>query len=188
MSLTTASKSWVPAIPSALSLFRMAMAIVFPMVSSRWRATVIIVAGLSDLGDGCLARRLGVAGPVGGHVDAITDKVFALSILITLTENGIFQPWQLVVLLSRDGLVIALSVFIAAKRRWIAFQQMPARNLGKITTAFMFGLFLVAALSPPHDPLLLIAFTISALCSVAAAVDYFIQFIRAYSRDRRTNV
>ena len=178
---TCPTRSWAAVLPHAVSSLRVAMAVLFPLMpTARWRATVILVAGLSDLGDGFIARRLGVAHAWGGHLDAISDKVFVLSVLVTLLVDGLIGPWQVALLLSRDLAVASIAAYVALLRQWSAFERMPARWAGKVTTAAMFTLFLTLVLLDDRNRLAgTFAFAVAAACSLAAAVNYIIVFCYA---------
>lgn len=155
------------------------MAALFPFVPREWWASVVLVAGLSDLADGMIARRLGVASAAGGQFDAITDKVFAVCVLATFLYEGVMQPWHAIMLLSRDIVVIALAIYVASQRHWAGFSQMPARPLGKLTTAMLFVFFLSAVTLPSDHAVAEILFVVAVLLAFTAAVDYVIQLVKA---------
>ena len=62
-----------------------------------WAAVILVVAIVSDLVDGVLARRLGSASPAGRLFDHTADVVFVLSGLVAGAARGAF-PWVLPVL------------------------------------------------------------------------------------------
>ena len=183
MQQAAATRPWVAVAPSALSVLRIALAALFPFVpGNQWRASIVLVAGLSDMADGFVARRLGVASAAGGQLDAMTDKVFVLCVLITFLSEGRMQPWQVALLLTRDVVVVVLATYVAVRRQWSGFLQMPARLLGKLTTVAMFTLFLAAVLWPPEHLAVQILFAVTALLGVVASIDYLIQLLKARRR------
>ncbi len=179
MQPVAATRPWVAVVPSALSVLRIAMAAMFPFVPGEWRAPVVLIAGLSDMADGYVARRLGVASAAGGQLDAITDKVFVLCVLVTFLNEGVMRPWQVALLLTRDIVVTILATYVAMRRHWTGFMQMPARLLGKMTTAAMFVLFLAAVILSPEHGGVLVLFVVAAALAVASAFDYVIQLAKA---------
>lgn len=73
----------------------------------RTAATLVTLAGISDLLDGWLARRAGES-PLGRHLDPLADKLFADTALMALAARRRI-PWPPVaLLLLRDALVTAL--------------------------------------------------------------------------------
>ena len=77
-------------IPNILSLLRLPLALVFILNESAIvRALIIVAAGVSDGIDGWLARKLRQDSGAGQIVDPITDKLFVLVALATLTAHGL---------------------------------------------------------------------------------------------------
>jgi CDP-diacylglycerol--glycerol-3-phosphate 3-phosphatidyltransferase len=102
-------------LPFALTLLRLllgpaALACALANVS-RWSYLPILVAGtLSDVFDGILARRLGVATPALRRFDSITDVIYYLFILGAawiLCRNAIVKYWiWLALILASEAAVI----------------------------------------------------------------------------------
>lgn len=179
MRITPITRTWATLAPSSLSALRLVMAVLYPFaVSPQVKVFVLLVAGLSDVLDGYFARRLGVAGWIGGQLDAISDKIMALSVLLTFLVQGILRPWEVGLLISRDLVVLVIVVYAAITRQWAAFRIMPARLFGKITTAVLYIFFFSLILWPDRIGMGLL-FVVVVLCSVTAAVDYGVQFLRA---------
>jgi len=166
---------WITLVPNSLSALRLMLAAAFPFVPMTWCAAVIVVAGLSDFVDGWFARRFHATSWIGGLLDAVSDKAFTLAVLVTFTLGAHLAWWQFVLLIVRDIVVALIALYAAATRQWSAFKRMPSRWAGKVTTALMFVLMVVIAMETPGLPLVLFALT--ALCSVAAGVDYFGRFV-----------
>jgi cardiolipin synthase len=73
-------------------------------------AIIVLIAALSDVADGLIARRLNVTSRFGRWADPIVDRVFFLTIIATLWYFGTL-PWLAVLpLLIRDILMLALAV------------------------------------------------------------------------------
>ncbi len=128
------------------AIFVMAMA---PSAGARYGAFVLfVVAGLSDLWDGYLARKHGWITDVGKLLDPIADKLLLLSTFIPFylishrgAEEwlipwwGMLPMWVMVVIFGRELLMTAF-------RQWAARQQVviPAGQSGKYK-AFIQNLF-----------------------------------------------
>lgn len=67
---------------------------------------VFILAGLSDGLDGFIARRFHLESHLGGVLDPLADKLLMLSTYVTLTLLGHIDFWLLLVVISRDFLLI----------------------------------------------------------------------------------
>ncbi len=166
-------------IPNALTLLRLALTLWFTRADPDVRVWIILAAGLTDLLDGLIARRFGLTSWTGALLDAIADKAFTLTVLICLAAWGTLAWWHLPLLLSRDIVVGVIALYGAANRQWPVFKQAVARWPGKITTALMFALLLVATGVPAWKDWLLWP-TIAA--SMVAAIDYVGVFRRWLAR------
>ena len=100
-------------------------------------AVVVAVAGLTDLLDGLIGRRLHARehDDIGSWLDPVCDKVFAASAAVAVVVAWPVTPWLLPLLLVRDVLTLVLAL---AYRRLDpdAFRthDFHARPLGKATT------------------------------------------------------
>lgn len=181
METPDAASAWIRPIPNAISGLRLALAGVFPLAGTSWRVPVVVVGSLSDWLDGWVARRFHVESPAGGIVDAVADKAFALSVLITLAAEGEIRVGQILVVLARDFVVGFVALYYALKQNWVAFTGMPSRLPGKLATVLLFLWFaaLVTAFAAPARQGLYLA---TAAVSLLAAVDYFVRFVQVLSR------
>ncbi len=125
-------------VPGLLSLVRVPLAACFPFVVERpwWALGVIGVSGLSDLADGWWARRFDQMTPTGAVLDGVTDKIFILTVAVTLFVTGRLGPVELLLLGARDvgEIVIGLVIALRGDARALHEEQ-RANALGKGTTA-----------------------------------------------------
>ena len=168
----------ITTLPNALSMLRIVLAVAFPVLPEDWRLGVVAAGALSDWLDGLIARRYGACSVTGGLIDAVADKVFVLSVLLTLTFDGPLELWQTALVLTRDLMVAGRAVHVVVRREWSAFRRMPARMLGKAATVAQFAL-LVAILLQPMVDLVEVTFAATVVLSLLAAGDYLVQFVGA---------
>ncbi len=97
---------------------------------------VFLVAAITDIVDGYLARHFGMGSPLGAYLDPIADKLFLVSSFVVFalpgTPSAIHIPiWLLVLTIFRDVLilVIALVMYLA-----LGVREFPPSVLGKLTT------------------------------------------------------
>lgn len=115
-----------------------------------WSIIVFIVASVTDLLDGWVARRFGQRSRLGQVLDPIADKGLLLTAIITLTFSQwtyAFPLWFLVLVIARDvvillgcGLVKYLSGKLEVHPSW----------LGKVTTATQMIAIAWVMLQLPH--------------------------------------
>lgn len=102
----------------------------------------LVVGFLSDSVDGVIARRLGVLSQTGRIVDPVADKLAIGTGFIGLSYWREL-PWNLTILvLLRDVLIVAMSLYVYARRR-----QLPSSTpFGQATvTVLALTLFVYAA-------------------------------------------
>ena len=76
---------------------------------------VFVIAGLSDLADGYIARNFKLKSPLGSHSGPLADKLLMTASYLTLGYFGKIPAWLTVVVICRDvvilGGIIALKLF-----------------------------------------------------------------------------
>jgi phosphatidylglycerophosphate synthase len=175
--------SLIKFVPNVLSGLRLALAAAFPLLPAAWRLPAIIVGGLSDWIDGVVARRYHAMTSAGAMLDAIADKVFTLSVLVTIVAAGDARWWQALCVMARDLVVAAIALYAIVIRRHDAFGHMRPRMPGKITTSLVF-LWLAALLAGASSVVQWTLFALAAAASSAAAMDYLAQFVRRFAEVR----
>ena len=125
-------------VANALTLLRILLVPVFVVLlfihgghSPGWRVwafAVFVVATVTDLIDGDLARSRGLVTNVGKVADPIADKALTGAALIGLSSLGDLQWWVTVVILVREVGITALRFFV------IRHGVIPASRGGKAKT------------------------------------------------------
>ncbi|WP_342344049.1 CDP-alcohol phosphatidyltransferase family protein [Agromyces archimandritae] len=133
------SRVWT--IPNVLSMLRLALVPVFLILIVAgeyvWALGVLVVASLSDLLDGYLARRLNQVTRLGKLLDPAADRLYIFAALVGLAAQGLVPWWIVVVIVSRDVFLLVLGVILANH----GYGPLPVHMLGKIATfALFFGL------------------------------------------------
>jgi cardiolipin synthase (CMP-forming) len=68
---------------------------------------LFLVAGLSDLIDGFLAKRFNMATELGAYLDPLADKALIVSIYVTLGIAGAIPRWLVILVVSRDIMIVS---------------------------------------------------------------------------------
>jgi len=133
-------------------------------------AIVFVVFSLTDTMDGQLARRQGTVSDLGKFLDPLADKLFVLSVLIVLVQEGLVAAWVVVVIFSRELLITLLRTVAAGQGRIIA-----AAPLGKTKTVTQVGAVALLILQRPYPMLGLpatLAVALALVLTVTSGVDY----------------
>src|SRR2546422_1042081 len=133
-------------------------------------AGLFVLFSLTDTLDGELARRRGTVSDFGKFLDPLADKLFVLSVLIVLVQEGLVAAWVVVVIFSRELLITILRSVAATQGRVIA-----AAPMGKTKTATQMAAVALLILQRPYPvlcPLAELAVAIAILFTVASGVDY----------------
>jgi CDP-diacylglycerol--glycerol-3-phosphate 3-phosphatidyltransferase/cardiolipin synthase len=164
-----------------LSLSRLPMAVAFILVPDAMvRATLVVLAALSDFLDGWIARNKGLATRLGALIDPVADRAFMVTAILVCYLDGLVSLPEVLLLLVRDigtavGFVVARGV--PALRR----VELKARMLGKVVTSLQLLALLCVLLFPPAvRPLV----ALIALLSLASVVDYTRAVLRARMKPR----
>ena len=143
--------------------------------SDRWAIALLLVAGVTDLLDGWLARRRGAVSPSGKVVDPLADKIVIGGLAIYLTLARDFPLWLLLAVVLRDVALMA-GAWLFFKRDRLVF---AADWTGKWTTFFLGVLILVHILewSEAYLP-------VTVLAAAALAASYVSYGGRAWRHSR----
>lgn len=118
--------------------------------SSQIRLAILLVAAVTDLLDGVIARRIGSSrfGPV---IDPVADKLFMLAAFIVVGLSGQLHWYETAGVLLRDLMATLAFIYVVVTRRPRAI---PARLGGKaVTIAQLLTLLAFLTDSPLIRPL-----------------------------------
>jgi cardiolipin synthase len=170
-------------IPNLITIARLlgVPLIVWLMIDDRFvEATLLfVVGGLSDAADGFIAKRFRAASMLGAYLDPIADKAMLVSVFVTLGFKGILPAWLIVLVVSRDilivgGLILAymLADPMEVKPLWISKMNTVAQIvLIVFVLANLSGVSLVR-------PLLTGAVIAVAALTVSSAAAYLVEWGR----------
>lgn len=128
---------------------------------------VFIVASLTDLLDGYIARHYNQTSDLGKFLDPLADKLLVFSAMLILVQFGRFPAWAVMVVLTREFAVSGLRMIAAAKGSVIA-----AGWSGKIKTAStMVGLCVLIVLN--YAWLDFAVMVVIVLSTLVSGIEYF---------------
>lgn len=165
-------------LPNALSMSRLALAVLFPAVHDQdLRLLILAAAGATDFLDGWLARRRHQFSRMGALIDPFADRIFVLVAICTLLLEGQVTTRQYLIFLMRD--FATAGAFVVAKSvRSLKHATFKARFPGKLATVLQLCALPAIVLDARATPW---AVGIVGVVSAVSVVDYTIALWRMRS-------
>ena len=144
---------------------------------------VFIAAGLTDLWDGHLARRMKVESSLGKMLDPIADKVLIISAFVAFVWLDLVSGWMVAVIILRDVVITGLRFVLERRDRPLRTSKAAKGKTAAQMTIIIFGLAYLSLKSYQVSwitstverlDLILILMSITVLVTVYTGVDYFI--------------
>jgi CDP-diacylglycerol--glycerol-3-phosphate 3-phosphatidyltransferase len=163
-------------LPNILSSSRFVLAVLFACCASTpARIGLIVVAAITDMTDGWLARRVDATSRWGALLDPIADRVFVLAAVGTFVFGGLLGTGAYFILIMRD-LATAVGFVVARVIPWLRPVVFKARLSGKLVTVLQLVTLAAVLVAPVALPLLLV---LVAIVSSVSIVDYTLALWRA---------
>ena len=177
-----ATKEQIWNVPNILSIIRILLvpivAVLIGYDNMVPALILFLVACATDLLDGQIARKKGLITKVGMWLDPLADKLMAVTVVIMFTVKGIIPLFVVIVLLSKELLMIIGGAVLIKKGI-----NVPANKFGKIAS-FLLNVsiasgFLYQVFTPYYLYAIYVALGLMVIAlSYVAVVDYnpFIYF------------
>ncbi|MGQ9685621.1 MAG: CDP-alcohol phosphatidyltransferase family protein [Thiobacillaceae bacterium] len=170
-------------LPNVLTGFRLVLApvVVWHILAADMQGAFwwFVVAAVTDLLDGNLARWLAQKSVLGAWLDPIADKAMLLSTLLALAWAGALPIWLAVVVVLRDGVVLGGA---AAYRVLTGHLEVTPTLPGKVATFAEFALVSLIladlALGPGRIEWLEALIVLTAILVVASGLHYVVLWSR----------
>lgn len=167
-------------LPNKLTLFRVILIVPFVVFlltgiggkASDWIALAIfIVASLTDLLDGKIARKYNLVTNFGKFMDPLADKLLVCSAMICLIELERIPAWVVIVIIAREFIISGFRLIASDNHIVIA-----ASYWGKFKTTFqMIMVCLMIANISALRLLTQIVMWIALVLTIVSLVDYMIK-------------
>ncbi|SEP98293.1 cardiolipin synthase [Faunimonas pinastri] len=155
--------------------------IVWLVIEERYTACLVlfILAGISDALDGFLAKQFGWSSVLGSYLDPIADKALLVSVFLSLGTRGAIPAWLIVLVVSRDILIVGAVVLASILGRPI---KMKPLWVSKFNTAAQIVLVAtsLALKAGTHDlaPVVQSLVIVVAGLTVGSAGAYLVDWVR----------
>ena len=163
-------------LPNKLTLLRIIMILPFLLVlyldvpgAAYIALAIFILASLTDMLDGKIARKYNLITDFGKFADPLADKMLVTAAMLWFVETGKMAAWMLLIVLVREFAVSGLRMIASDKGRVIA-----AGWSGKVKTAATMVCIVVMFL--PIPPVLnTVCVWIITLTTLYSGVEYFVK-------------
>ena len=109
-------------LPNLITLFRIAIVpLLVVVLLSSWEGkepvafVIFVIAVLSDMADGVLARRKNLVTTLGALLDPIADKVLISAVLICLVDLKLIPSWMVIVIISREFIMSCFRIVASSR-------------------------------------------------------------------------
>lgn len=143
-------------LPNKLTILRVALIpvfVVFFLGSESWGGwarivalIVFVIASLTDLLDGKIARKYNLVTNFGKFMDPLADKLLVCSAMICLIEKGQLAAWIVIIIIAREFIISGFRLVAADNGIVIA-----ASYWGKFKTVFQMLMVIVLILNIPNS-------------------------------------
>ena len=134
-------------------------------------AALFIIASLTDMLDGKIARKSNLGTQFGKFMDPLADKLLVCSALICMIELRELPAWMVIIIISREFIISGFRLVASDNGVVIA-----ASYWGKFKTTFqMIGVVLLIFNIPALSTLTTIIVWIALALTVISLVDYIVK-------------
>ena len=157
-------------LPNKLTIFRVILVIPFVALMLNgydlWAVAVFIIASLTDLLDGKIARKYNLITDFGKFMDPLADKLLVCAAMICLVEMGRLPAWMVIVIISGFRLVASDNGVVIAASYWGKF---------KTTFQMLMIIVLILNLGGVFDMIGLVLTWIALILTVVSLIDYLVK-------------
>jgi cardiolipin synthase (CMP-forming) len=166
-------------IPNLICFARIAL--VIPIIRLLWQEQfllsllLILIAGLSDILDGYLAKKNNWRSYLGAVLDPAADKILLVSLFITLQSMDLIPLWLTLTVILRDLMIIS---GLGLYRYFVGVPQPKPTRISKFNTllqlAFIILVILAQGIQFPFAILSMVCGSLVFVTSILSCLDYWI--------------
>ena len=188
---TNKNKESIWNIPNALTIFRIILIIPFTVLllggQRGWFGSnllvpdiladlIFIIASLTDMLDGKIARRFGLVSNFGKFMDPLADKLLVCTAMIALIDMKRIPAWVVIVIIAREFIISGFRLIAVENGKVIA-----ASWWGKFKTTFQMIMVILMIVEPSLVLLGMPALVVDIIMYIALAltivslIDYLVK-------------
>ena len=175
-------------LPNKLTIFRVnlipffvvfMLAPICPGYANYIAVAIFIVASLTDLLDGKIARKYNLVTDFGKFMDPLADKLLVCAAMICLIETGQLAAWIVIVIISREFIISGFRLVAADNGIVIA-----ASYWGKFKTVSQMAMIivLIADFGGVFDVIGTVLIWVSLVLTVVSLIDYIAKNVQVLTQ------
>jgi len=150
-----------------------------------WAFGTFVIAGITDVLDGIIARRFGQKTSIGAVLDPLADKLLMTSsiVILSLPQMEFLNTvprWLMIVIIFRDVFILLVSLIVVLMVGWRVFTP---TIYGKASTVMQVLTVLVVLYTNwrhIHAPELNIAYYMTGLMTAFSGIHYLVRGLRQW--------
>ncbi|GAA4720922.1 CDP-alcohol phosphatidyltransferase family protein [Brevibacillus fulvus] len=163
-------------VPNLLTLFRIVLIPVYLYIfflpgsyHTHIAFGILVLAGLTDIVDGYIARKYKLVTSFGTMMDPLADKLMMMAVIFSLLFTERISVWAALFFFARDLGMIVVSAFFHFRGK----KTVPANVFGKITTVLFYITFPLLMFEVPYaEPLLWLVIAFSFVTSAVYVIKF----------------
>lgn len=176
-------------LPNLLTLGRIVMVpiVVMLIAAGRYQAAFwcFVAAGITDGVDGYLARKLDQRTTLGAYLDPLADKALLVSIYLTLGIVGHLPTWLVVLVVSRDVMIVGAVILSWVMERPVTIKPLYISKMNTVGQIALAAAVLLQLGFPalPLGTVVEMAIPVAAALTVLSMAAYLVQWVRHMAGD-----
>lgn len=150
-----------------------------------WALGTFVIAGLTDVADGIIARRFGQKTSIGAVLDPLADKLLMTSsiVILSLPQMDFLNTvprWLMIIMIFRDVFILLVSLIVVLMVGWRVFTPTiygKASTVMQVLTVFV---VLYTNWQQQIVPELTILFYMTGLMTAFSGIHYLVRGLRQW--------
>jgi cardiolipin synthase (CMP-forming) len=150
-----------------------------------WALGTFVLAGITDVLDGVIARRFGQKTSIGAVLDPLADKLLMASSILILSLpqmefHNTIPRWLMIVIIFRDVFILLVSLIVVLMVGWRVFTPTPYGKASTVMQVFTVLAVLYTNWQGQTVPELNILFYTTGLMTAFSGIHYLVRGLRQW--------
>ncbi|HSH36649.1 CDP-diacylglycerol--glycerol-3-phosphate 3-phosphatidyltransferase [Schnuerera sp.] len=174
-------------IPNMLTILRIILVpiylFLFYSVSDNhllYAGIVFIIAGVSDVLDGYIARKYDLTTKIGAALDPLADKLMTFAVLISFTTAKLIPSWVLLILGVKEVIMIVGGFILYLLK---GNKVLPSNKYGKIATVSFYVAILSIVFKFPSLNVTKLLILTTVILNILAFINYLVIYLSKDSKN-----